>query len=72
MVTEQQLEEVANHSQIFEIEDDYLEPEFRERCEEIIPHPERIVPENCVNSFLYLKDNMPESYLASALTQNNI
>jgi hypothetical protein len=65
------LEEVANHSGVLETEDDYLEQEFRERCEEVIPHPERIVPENCVDSFLYLKHNMPESYLASVLTQSS-
>lgn len=66
------MEEVADLSGVLETEDDYLAQEFREKCQEIIPYPERIVPENCVNSFLYLKDNMTESYLGSAISSSGV
>ena len=39
-VTEQQLEEVAQMSDVFGNElDDYLSPDFRARCEELVPDP---------------------------------
>ena len=54
-VTNEQLEEVSELSGVLDIPDDYLEPEFRARCEEIIDKPEDLEPKECINAFLLIK-----------------
>ena len=66
------MEEVANHSGVLEIDDDYVEQEFREKCQELIPYPERIIPEECEDSFLYLKENIPQEYLSSIKASSTV
>ena len=50
-VTNEQLEEVSELSGVLDIPDDYLEPEFRARCEEIIDKPEDLKPKECKMPF---------------------
>lgn len=56
-VTEEQLKEVAQHSGVLEIDDDFLEPEFRTKCCRIIPMPveQHVEPAECTEAFKYLK-----------------
>ena len=56
-VSEDQLKEVAEHSGVLNVEDDFLEPAFRLECERWIPHTNEIVPQNCKNAYLYLKQH---------------
>ena len=57
-VTDEQLEEVANHSEVLEVPTDYLTPEFRRRCEVCLPNPEEIESKDCKDSFIFLKNNI--------------
>lgn len=56
-VTENQLKEVAELSDVLEGTNDYLEPEFRARCEVVIPNVHEVTPEEAANAYLYLKEN---------------
>ena len=62
-VSEGQLEEVAIESGVLSINDDFLEPEFRQACEEVIPTPADVDCTDVQNAFIYLKENitMPDS-----------
>ncbi|CAB3983394.1 Hypothetical predicted protein [Paramuricea clavata] len=53
-VTEEQLAEVAQHSGVLEIDNDFLPPEIRRKCEAIIPFPEKVEPSDCADAYLYL------------------
>jgi hypothetical protein len=53
-VTEDQLKEAAFHSGVLDVEDDYLEPDFRARCVAIIANPADVKPKDCVEAFLNL------------------
>lgn len=55
IVSEEQLEEVATHSGVLEIDDDFLNARFRAECERLIPKTEEITHEDCVDAFLFLK-----------------
>ncbi len=55
-VTDDQLKVVALHSGVLEVEEDFVDAEFRKKCEEIIPYPEKVEPSNCKDAFLYLKE----------------
>lgn len=48
-VTEEQLKEVAQHSGVLEIDDDFIEHEFRIKCGSIIPMPveQHVEPAEC-------------------------
>ena len=54
-VTNEQLEEVLELSGVLDMPDDYLEPKFMARCEEIIDKPEDLEPKECINAFLLIK-----------------
>lgn len=60
-VTQDQLKEVALHSGVLEVEEDFLDTEFRSKCEEIIPYPDKVEPSDCKNAFLYLKERFLEN-----------
>lgn len=64
VVSEEQLQEVANESGVLDASDDFLEPEveFRQACERAIRQPEDVAPKNIQNAFLFPKQNitMPE------------
>lgn len=56
-VTEEQLRDVAQHSGVLEIDDDYIESEFRAKCARIIPMPVEchVEPAECAEAYKYLK-----------------
>ena len=55
-VTEEQLMEVAEYSEVLDITNDFLESDFRERCINIIPYPERIKNGEWYDAYIYLKE----------------
>ena len=57
-VTEEQLQEVAQLSDVLACDDDFLSPEFRAKCEQIIPDPLALDVNNCAHAFRYLRDNI--------------
>ena len=59
-VTEEQLKDVAEVSQVLEADQDFLEPEFKSKCEEHIPFPEQVQPEQCADAFIYLKEKFAQ------------
>ena len=63
-MTEEQLQEVAAHAGVLEIDDDFLEAPFRNECERLIPDILEIQPEECAEAFIYLKQNFDLSQVA--------
>ena len=55
-VTEKQLMEIAEYSEVLNIPNDFLESDFRERCINIIPYPERIENGEWYDAYIYLKE----------------
>ncbi|KAL9977190.1 hypothetical protein ACROYT_G014568 [Oculina patagonica] len=56
-ITEQQLMEVANLSNVLDDTDNYLEPNFHMEWERHIPDTNEIEPAEAANAYLYLKAN---------------
>lgn len=56
-VSEDQLKEVAEHSGVLNVNDDFLEPAFRLECERWVPDTNEIDPQNFKTAYLYLKEN---------------
>lgn len=56
-VTEEQLQEVAVHAGVLDIEDDFIAPDFRAKCERLMPHIEEVDPGDCADAFRYLKQH---------------
>ena len=56
-VTENMLRKVAELSHVYEVGDNYLPEAFMEEYQHIIAKPEDIKPRDCVNAFIYLKEN---------------
>ena len=54
-VTEKQLMEVAEYSEVLNIPNDFLESDFRQRCINI-PYPERIENDEWCDAYIYLKE----------------
>ena len=52
-VTKDQLAEVANISGVLDIAEDFLSPEFRAMCEQIIPVPSEVEPEDTAEAYKY-------------------
>ena len=59
-VNEDQLAEVAKHSEVLDVDTDFLSPEMRAQCEAIIPYPEKVEPSDCAKAFVYLKGRYSE------------
>lgn len=57
-VTEEQLEEVAELSDVLADNDDYLSAELRNKCEQVIADPLQIDVSDFPNAFRYLKENV--------------
>ena len=55
-VSEEELKDAAIHSGVLEVSADFLEPEFRAECERVLPYPDKVVPSECRDTFLYLKE----------------
>jgi hypothetical protein len=60
-VTEDQLAEVAINSGVLDIAEDYLEPEFRAKCKQIIPDPSDVEPRDSAEAYKYLKEQFQNS-----------
>ena len=56
-MTEEQLREVTELSNVLGNTDYYLDPGFRQECERHIPNTDVIEPSQAANAFLYLKAN---------------
>ena len=56
-VTEEQLQAVAAHAGVLDIEDDFILPDFRAECERLMPQIEEIEPGDCADAFRYLKQH---------------
>ena len=57
-VTEEQLMEVAEYSEVLNIPNDFLELDFPENSTNIIPYPERIEKDEWYDAYIHLKGNM--------------
>ncbi|KAK6173659.1 hypothetical protein SNE40_017071 [Patella caerulea] len=57
IVNDDQLDEIFNHAKLDNVADDFLEADFRAKCEAIIPATENISPEDCVEAYIYIKQN---------------
>ena len=57
-VTEEQLAEVAELSDVLADNDDYLSAEFRNKCEQVIADPLEIDVSDFAYAFRYLKENV--------------
>ena len=55
-VTEEQLMEVAEYSEVLNILNDFLESDFCETCITITPYPEKIENDEWYDVHIYLKD----------------
>ena len=54
-ITEEQLLEVAEQSDVLEDTNDYLRPAVQREYEQHLPDPDDIQPEEAKNAYLYLK-----------------
>ena len=54
--TEEQIMEVAKYSEVLNIPSDFLESDFRERCINIIPYPERIENDEWYDAYIHAKE----------------
>lgn len=57
-LTEEQLLEVAELSDVLEENDDYLKPAVRRECERHLPDTDDIEPEEAKDAYLYLKSHV--------------
>lgn len=58
MVTEEQLEEVAELSDLLSSHEGYLPSDFRAKCELVIEDPLELDVNDFANAFCYLKENV--------------
>ena len=56
-VDEDQLHKAAVQSGVLDVDDDFLEPEFRQECERIVPSPDQITLQKFFDTFICLKRN---------------
>ena len=63
--SEEDLQEVAELSSVFDGTDDFLEDAFQKDCQRHIPDTNEIEPDQAANAYLYLKDNFDETNLFS-------
>lgn len=66
-VTEEQLEEVTQLSDVLACDDDFLSPDFRAKCEQIIPDPLVLDVSDCSHAFRYLRDNIQLWYFLNII-----
>ena len=57
-ISDQDLEEVAELSNILENTNDYLDVEFRRHCERVFPDVNDVTASEAANAFCFLKHNM--------------
>ena len=66
-ITDVQLQEVAELSEVLEKNEDFLEPGFRARCEAVLPNVAEIEPKDAANAYLYLKTAINETDTVSGV-----
>ncbi|KXJ10617.1 hypothetical protein AC249_AIPGENE2744 [Exaiptasia diaphana] len=64
-VTEEQLLEVADQSDVFEGSDDYLTPEIRHECELHLPNIDDIEPADAKDAYLFLKSSVDKALFSN-------
>ena len=57
-VTEEQLLEVAEFSEVLEENDDYLKPSVRQECQRHVPEANDIDPEDAKVAYLFLRSHV--------------
>lgn len=57
-VSEDDLQEAAVLSGVLEVANDFIDPAFKQRCENVIPNPMEILPEDCSTAYIRLKENV--------------
>ena len=48
-------------SGVLDVEEDFLEPEFRVQCERIVPEAHKIEPKDFADAYIFLKQNFRAS-----------
>lgn len=56
IINQEDLAEIALHSNILDVEEDYLEADFREKCENLLPNPVDVLPIDCAKTYCLLKE----------------
>lgn len=56
-ITEEQLKDAAENSGVLQLDNDFISPEFRAKCTNILPYPDQVEPNECYDAFIYLKTN---------------
>ena len=56
-LTEDDLKEAAEVSGVLNVADDFLQSDFRQICEEILPNVNEVKPSEFLEQFLFLKEN---------------
>ena len=59
-VTDAQLHEVSDVSAVFEENDDYLDQEFRDYCDQILPNVLDLQPKDAAEAYIHLKASFEE------------
>ena len=59
-MTEDQLKEVSIHSGVLETPSDFLHPDFRTACEDLIPSPGEVEPKHCMVAVITKTRNHPQ------------
>ena len=60
-VTEEQLKDVAEVSEVLQADKDFIDSEYRSKCAEYIPYPDKVEPKDCADAFVYLKEKFFKS-----------
>ena len=56
-MSENELQEAAIQSGVLDAADDFIDLALRRRCENVIPNPTEILPEDCCTAYIRLKEN---------------
>ena len=62
-ITKEQLQEVADLSDVLEETDDYLKPAFRRECETHLPSPDSVEPAEAADAYRFLKSSVDPNML---------
>lgn len=62
-ISDEDLQQVAEISNILETTNDYLEPQFRAECERVFPEVKEVLPNEALLAFRVLKQNVSETVI---------
>lgn len=57
-MNEQQIAGAEQNADLRDLDDDFLTIEMRQKCEDVVPHPENIPIEHIKTAFLHLKQEV--------------